>query len=277
MRRSAWFLLVSLSAAGCQTSVPQAARTYCSAVALSESYLFVPVYPPQDGIKLNSLLELHLTRGWDTSFKECVPFTQRWQAPHVDTQTANAPLPAIDVEVSSDGSVDLGGSTTLRLPLSWLIAGGYEIAQYARVEFENVKRHRSITTPTSMIVDSPTGRTLDSNIYPLDDYLHRRGPDRRKKNSLWFLRVEEAYAAPTVHYAVAVKRDGRAAVGADLAQLARELTIKTGTDWSYEANSLIKSVAHEPPLIIGVQGTLYEVSSLDGRLLRSQQFPLVRP
>jgi hypothetical protein len=264
--------LIALLTVSCRPlPLPQAASTYCASV-VGDTELFLAVYPPRQGIAPNSVVELQLPDGWSTSARRCIPFSAVFRGDGGDIVVNEAMLAAVRITRNESGGVTLGAAS-LNLLLGRLAAGVTAETQ-VDVSFDEVRQVQS-KSPLEIIVDDSTGQTLDERIYPFVLYKGKRGPQRAKRNSLFLLRVENVYQAYRARYTLEFHGDGD--LRAEVERVAQQLSVSTGLQWSAKENAVFADRSFTPPLAIGVEGTLHEVSSRDKRLLQFQRYPIVKP
>ncbi|HYK03047.1 MAG TPA: hypothetical protein VE974_14900 [Thermoanaerobaculia bacterium] len=259
-------LLVSCTHIGSQQP-SRAIETYCRGVA-GESETFIPVYPPQQGILPNTILELQLSRGWETPSNACIPFDVIARGSDGDLWATSALLPDFITDRRAAASGELGVAA-----LPYGIAANASLSDTIQLGFDDVSKLRAPSAPRDIIVELNGVRMLDPLVYPLEKYRDKVGPDRSKRHSLFFLRVDEVYSAEKVRYTLGI--ESAAGAGADAANLAKSLTVTTNLDWEYTGKTLFADRPYKPPLAVAVSGILYEISCRDGRLIRFQRFPVV--
>lgn len=259
----------ALCAACATVPPPPSAKTYCNELVRSESGLFLPVYPPQQGITPNAVLELNLPKGPKTLLANCVGFT-----PIADGDDSGVPdralLPTIAVEASSDGTVDLGTAASVHIPIDVIAKAHAEASRVVELSFDGVRRLKA-RSPRQIITEVDGKRILDGRICAPAEYLKRIGSGARE-GSLWFLRIDEVYLANAITWSVEV-RSTRAGEF-QISRVVADVRAATGAEWkSIGRSSLVHTEPFDPPIVIAAKGTLYEISSRDGKLLTYQRFP----
>jgi len=245
--------------------------TYCDVVVTSENDLFIPVFPPEQRLEPNSVLELNLYQGWDSSMRHCVTYTKLADGTEDTTTQSQTVLPDFDSHFTNSGELNLGVAS-LHLPVG--IVGKLNATRDVRIAFDDVRRVRSAGELRLMIADSSQGRVLDNNVYPFDRYRDQVGPDPAKRNSIWILRADEIFVASTIEYHVTISRIGN--VGLSAKQVANALSLNVGGQWSGTDDEVIGKRTFKPPVAVGVQGMLFEISTINGRLLSYRRFPTSR-
>ena len=274
MRISLMLAAILCLCAACGTvPPPPSARTYCNELARSENSLFLPVYPPQQGIGPNAVLELNLPKGPKTQLARCVSFTPI--ADGDDTPVSDrALLPTIAVETSAEGTIDLGATASVHIPVDVIAKAGAQASRTVQLTFDGVRRHKA-RSPRRIIADTDDGQVLDAKVCDPAEYIKRIGAGARE-GSLWFFRVDEVYLADAITWSVEV-RSARGAQ-AEISRVAAHVRAATGTEWkSLGRSSLVHTEPFDPPIVIAAKGTLYEISSRDGKLLTYRRFPLGLP
>jgi hypothetical protein len=231
---------------------------------------FAPVYPPSQGVLPGAVLEMQLYDGWDTKPQACIPFDTLRRGDDVNVYKDTVLLPNVHAEVSSSGNVTLGA-----LSLNLGVAADFSRSRYVDLGFDDVARVRGMAPPIDVIIDVPLrGRVLNESIWPLDEYKDKRGPCRNKRYSLYIYKVDEVYRAGKVRYTLATDRSANAGVNAS--RVISNLYATTGLKWNWAENgtAIFTDRPFDPPLALGLQGTLYEINSQTGRLIRFQRFPL---
>lgn len=265
------FAVISVLAIACGSSRPrvnvsQALHAYCAGIA--SGGIFMAVCPPQQGILPNALLELHLSEGWRTSTSQCIPFTTIRTGDTGDVLLEEAGLPDVNADVNMSGDLDLGVAS---LNVGASAAGS--LVRQVRLAFEDVRTMRSEHGFFDPIAITPNGRYFDERVYPLEKYRDKRGSDKKHPYSLFFYRVERIYLTSRIKYLIA--RSSIGGVGGDYERLANVLTANTHLKWETSEDGAFADRVYQKPVAIAIDGTLYEINSRDGRLIRFQRFPLV--